>query len=126
MYFWGESPHLQENPLTDEEVAKVAHEVNRAYCLSLGDASQPSWDAAPEWQRASCIAGVRHHRDYPDCTPEQSHEEWMRVKQADGWKWGPRKDVVRKEHPSFLPYAQLLATEKAKDYIFGAVVAQLS
>lgn len=33
-------------------VAHVAHEVNRAYCQSLGDNSQPTWEDAPHWQRA--------------------------------------------------------------------------
>jgi hypothetical protein len=30
-----------------EEIAKVAHEVNRAYCQALGDFSQPKWEDAP-------------------------------------------------------------------------------
>ena len=32
-----------------EQIAQVAHELNKAYCESLGDNSQPSWEDAPEW-----------------------------------------------------------------------------
>jgi len=34
-----------------EDIAKVAHEVNRAYCISIGDNSQQSWECSPEWQK---------------------------------------------------------------------------
>jgi hypothetical protein len=38
--------------------ARAAHEANRAYCGALGDWSQPSWDAAPQWQKDSARNGV--------------------------------------------------------------------
>ena len=45
------------------EIARVAHEINRAYCASLGDTSQPAWEDAPEWQQQSAklnnaLAGI--------------------------------------------------------------------
>ena len=33
-----------ESRLSVGEVARVAHEVNRAYCAALGDASQLQWE----------------------------------------------------------------------------------
>ena len=51
-----------------EDIAKVAHEVNRAYCEALGDTSQLSWEDAPEWQKASARAGVDLHT-YDDVGP---------------------------------------------------------
>jgi len=107
-----------------EKTARICHETNRAYCLSLGDTSQPSWDDAPEWQRTSCINGVKHHRAHPDTTPEQSHEVWMKEKAEAGWKYGKVKNAEAKEHPCFLPYAELSQSDKAKDYIFRAIVRE--
>lgn len=107
------------------EIARVAHEINRAYCASLGDTSQPSWDNAPEWQKASALAGVDMHLANPDATPEDSHESWLAQKTAEGWKYGPAKDAQKKEHPCFLPYAELPPEQKAKDYLFRAVVHAL-
>jgi hypothetical protein len=45
---------------------------------------------------------------------------------GDGWKYGPVKDPEKKEHPCFVPYDRLPTEQKAKDYIFGAVVKSLA
>lgn len=103
-------------------IAQLAHEVNRAYCASLGDTSQTAWADAPEWQKASALAGVDMHIANPDATPEQSHESWLAQKTAEGWAWGEVKDAENKLHPCFLPYAELPAEQKAKDYLFRGVV----
>lgn len=112
--------------LTVEEIAKVAHEVNRAYCLSLGDASQPEWTAAPDWQRTSAIKGVEFHIANPHSKPSDSHESWLSEKRAAGWKYGPVKNAETKEHPCFLPYGELPPEQKAKDYLFLAVAKTLA
>lgn len=108
-----------------DEIARVCHEVSRAYCRSLGDESQVSWEQAPRWQRDSVIAGVEAILATPDLTPEQSHESWLAQKVRDGWVYGPVKDVEAKTHPCCVPYAQLPAEQRAKDYIFGGVVRAL-
>ena len=33
--------------MTVQDIARVAHELNKAYCESMGDHSQPDWDNAP-------------------------------------------------------------------------------
>ena len=101
--------------------ARTAHEVNRAYCASIGDNSQPAWDDAPKWQQDSALAGVDAHMAN-DLTPEQSHESWLEQKRRDGWKQGPMKDAVLKQHPCFCPYSELPQEQRAKDYLFGAVM----
>lgn len=111
--------------MTAEQIARVCHEVNRAYCASLGDASQVAWEAAPDWQKASAVAGVQMILNDPATTPEQSHESWLAQKTADGWTYGPVKDAEKKEHPCFVPYHELPESQRAKDYLFGAVVRAL-
>ena len=105
-------------------IARVAHEINRAYCASLGDTSQPAWEDAPEWQQQSAIAGVEMHLANPDATPEQSHESWLAQKVATGWVYGEVKDAEKKQHPCCVPYDQLPPEQKAKDYLFRAAVHQ--
>jgi hypothetical protein len=111
--------------MSPEQIARVAHEVNRAYCASLGDTSQPVWEDAPDWQQASARAGVAMHLANPDATPEQSHESWLAQKTAEGWTYGEVKDAAKKEHPCFLPYTELPAEQKAKDFLFRGVVHTL-
>lgn len=108
--------------MTPVQIAQVAHEVNRAYCASIGDDSVPAWTDAPDWQVASILAGVNMHLANPDATPEQSHESWLAQKIADGWAYGEAKNVELKQHPCFMPYADLPAAQKSKDYLFRAVV----
>ena len=108
------------------EIAKVCHEINRAYCHAIGDDSQLPWDQSPEWQRQSAIVGVRFSLANPTAPPSASHDSWMAEKQRDGWKYGPVKDLTKKEHPAFLPYDELPAEQKVKDYLFQAVVRSLA
>lgn len=105
---------------TIEACARAAHEANRAYCITLGDLSQPAWDDAPEWQKTSARNGVVGA--LAGHTPEQSHEGWMAEKAATGWRWGPVKDPEKKEHPCFVSYDALPATQRHKDLIFVSVV----
>ena len=106
-------------------IARVAHEVNRAYCASLGDMSQPAWGDAPLWQQDSAIQGVLAILGNPATTPEQSHEGWTAVKVADGWVYGPVKDAEAKTHPCLVSYSELPREQRTKDYLFGAVVRSL-
>lgn len=107
-------------------IAKVCHEVNRAYCASIGDHSQPTWEQAPEWQQKSAITGVRFTISHPDAKPSESHDSWLAEKTADGWKYGAVKDPALKEHPCFVPYEQLPVEQRTKDYLFQAVVRALA
>lgn len=107
-----------------EIIARVCHNVNRAYCAATGDLSQPEWDAAPKWQRESAISGVEAHLHEP-MTPEQSHAAWSAHKLADGWKHGPVKDPVAKEHPCLVPYGELPSEQRVKDYLFAAIVESM-
>lgn len=111
--------------MTLENVAQIAHEINKAYCHSIGDNSQPSWEGAPQWQKDSAIVGVQFHLDNPNAGPSASHESWLKQKEADGWKYGPEKDAEKKEHPCFVPYNQLPTEQQSKDYLFRQVIHSL-
>jgi hypothetical protein len=113
------------NPsLKIEACARAAHEVNRAYCLALGDVSQPPWEEAPEWQRSSARNGVAGA--LAGNTPEQSHEGWLAEKAAAGWKYGPVKDPNKKEHPCFTSYARLPPEQRKKDDLFLSTVRSVA
>ncbi len=107
------------------DIAEIAHQANKAYCEAMGDTSQVDWSNAQEWQRNSAHQGVLAHLANPYMTPEASHEGWLKLKTEEGWKYGEVKDVEKKEHPCFLPYCDLPISQKAKDFIFSAVVKAL-
>jgi hypothetical protein len=117
---------LRPEPATTTiAIARACHEVNRAYCQAIGDNSQVPWDDAPEWQKESAVLGVELHANNHNAGPQSSHASWMQQKVADGWKYGPIKDVDKKEHPCMVPFSDLPKEQQAKDYIFSAVVLSM-
>lgn len=102
--------------------ARVAHEVNRAYCESTGDTSQTSWRKAPKWQRESAVKGVQFLIRNRDATPAAMHQEWVNNKAADGWRFGEKKDAEAKTHPCMVAYEQLPQVQRVKDALFQAAV----
>lgn len=109
-----------------EEIARIAHEVNRAYCRALGDNSQLEWESAPQWQRDSALLGVKLHIENPDAGPQATHESWLAQKKADGWTYGYEKNPELKRHPCMVPFEILPREQQAKDYIFCGVVHALA
>lgn len=107
------------------DIARVCHEVNRAYCEALGDSSQPKYEDAPQWQRDSAMMGVTLHLNNPDSGPQASHESWMAQKVAEGWVYGPEKNPELKQHHCMVPFDQLPREQQAKDFLFRGVVHAL-
>ncbi|HCG0442340.1 TPA: acetyltransferase, partial [Pseudomonas aeruginosa] len=106
-------------------IATIAHAINSAYCLAIGDKVAPPFAECPEDMQRGILAGVQLHLDNPDTTPEQSHESWLADKLANGWVHGEVKDFEAKTHPCCVPYAELPESQKVKDYLFRAVVHAL-
>jgi hypothetical protein len=106
-------------------IARVTHELNRAFCHYLGDLSQLPWEEAPEWQRNSAIAGVLFHVDNPDAGDSASHDEWSRVKREDGWVYGEVKDPEAKTHPCLVAFEDLPPEQQMKDTLFRSTVHHL-
>ena len=107
-------------------IAMVCHEANRAYCRSIGDFSQPTWDGAPDWQKDSAITGALARLNDPSLSSEDIHQKWVEYKAADGWGYGEVKDAEKKTHPCMVPYDQLPSDQKRKDALFNGIVEALS
>lgn len=105
-------------------IARICHEVNKAFCHSIGDDSQPTWDEAPQWQKDSAMSGVLGIISGEIQTPSDSHKSWLKQKEDDGWIYGAIKnpDAKPPTHPCMVPYGELPATQQTKDYLFFAVV----
>ena len=113
--------------VSPEQIARVCHEANAAFCRTIGGYSQSEWAYAPEWQRQSAIAGVGFHlghhaarRSAPP--PSASHDSWLKQKAAEGWTYGPVEDPEKKEHPCMVTFDQLPPEQQLKDFLFSAVV----
>jgi hypothetical protein len=107
-----------EGNQTIESIARACHSANGSYSDMIGDGMQQPWAAVAD----SVMSGVKFRLANPLSTPADSHANWMIDKHVAGWTYGPVKDAEKKEHPCFVPYAELPASQRAKDHIFVAVV----
>lgn len=108
-----------------ESIAAICHEANRRYCKEIGDDSQKSWEECAWWQKQSATAGVIFVMQNPDKPPSAAHENWLKQKIAEGWKYGEEKDEEAKTHPAVLPYDQLPRHQQIKDELFKSVALTL-
>lgn len=111
--------------ITRAVIAKICHEANRVLCGANGDWSQPSWEAAPQWQTASALSGVDHHATNPNAPASASHDAWLAHKVNEGWVYGPEKSPELRQHPCMVPYEQLPPEQQAKDHLFKAICKAL-
>lgn len=105
-----------------EYIAKICHQANKAYCESIGDFSQHSWEAAPFEIKASAVDGVEYRLANPKATPKDMHDNWLATKKEQGWVYGEKKNEELKQHPCMVPYADLPEAQKLKDELFSEIV----
>lgn len=54
-------------------------------------------------------------RELVELLAKNTHDVWARQRIADGWRFGPKRDDAKKEHPGLVPYEQLSEAEKEYD-----------
>ena len=112
--------------ITINDLAKICHEANRAYCEMLGDFSNKTWEETAENIRNSTISGVRKVVSGEITNPKDSHNYWLQFKiDEGGWKYGPIKDLENKIHPCFVTYDLLPEEQRVKDEIFFALCTRM-
>ena len=52
-----------------------------------------------------------------DFLAKNTHDNWAKERMKMGWKFGPKRDDRRKEHPCLVPYKELPEPEKEHDRI---------
>jgi hypothetical protein len=110
---------------TDEEVARVVHEANRALQDIDGDESpSPPWASEDPAVRALTVHGVALARS--GLPAGALHEAWCAGKRAQGWTYGAVKSSTAKTHPCLIPYAELPGHQQAKDRVLHAIVTALT
>lgn len=111
--------------MTIKEIAKVVHNLQSAFCASIGDNTVPTWDNAPDWMKDTTVDGVYALLNEPNAGPGFSHENWMQRKIEEGWIFGDVKDAAKKTHPSLVPFAELPWADQYKDILFVQTVREL-
>ena len=66
--------------------------------------------------------GVKKVIDNPELTAPAIQAEWLKEKIDAGWKLGPVKDAVKKEHPCIMSFYELPVEIRVKDYLFAGII----
>jgi hypothetical protein len=116
---------MKNGKYTEEEIARVCHEANRALQYIQNDPcpSQP-WDAVTDFRREATIQGVREV--LMGLSPRQLHGKWCEAYWENDWVYGPVKDSVKRTHPCLVEFDELPEAQKDKDRLFQLVVVALT
>lgn len=96
----------------EEFIVRVRHIGWVGYQMGAGQAFN---ERLNKDQFKSLINGVTFALEHPAISAEENHDNWMRMKLNQGWKYGLVKDFEKKEHPDMVPYGELPEIERKKD-----------
>lgn len=105
-----------------EFITEIRHACWVSYQIAAG---QPYNVEMNNDQRVSLRDGVQYMIDNPDITSEQSHNNWMKMKTLQDWRWGPVKDFDERTHPNLVSFDNLPDVEKLKD-VAGMAAQQMA
>jgi hypothetical protein len=109
-----------------ESIAQIAHEVNRGYSVAMGDDSYPSWVESTPDQQLIVTTAVTFYIENPEAEVASFHEAWLEKMTEEGWVFGEELSEEGKTHPLIVPFDALPEDQKAKYFMFRAVVQAVS
>ena len=98
--------------MNDDLLAEIMHLGWVGFQIAAG---QPYNEIPSEDQLKSLHDAIKNREGKTKLSPEEEHDNWMRFKLADGWKYGKVKDETAKTHPDILPFEELPEIEQRKD-----------
>jgi hypothetical protein len=71
----------------------------------------------PEPSDTSKITLSNELNELVEFLAKNTHENWSKERINQGWRWGPERNDIKKEHPCLIPYEKLPESEKEHDRI---------
>ena len=103
-----------------ERRAKFAYEAARIEnAMAKRPINPEPWEQRDKKFRENMIMAVSRQCGKNRMTsPKKLHNDWMRAYKEMGWKYGKKRDVVKKTHPDMVPFNKLGRKEQEKDWVF--------
>jgi len=109
-----------------EQACAIAYEAYRAYSrFVLREENIPAWEYAPQAERDR-LRVVVIETATRWWQPRDIHAAWLITHTNQGWRYGPEKDPLQKEHPSIRPWDELTPAQQHQDILFHAIVGSLT
>jgi len=107
-------------------ISKLAHNAMADNCLQNYNINVPLWDDLPEDNRIAAFNLTAYTYDHPDITDKELHDEWVKTKLNDGWKYGIKLDNDKKENPNIVEYENIPLHFRISSNIFRNVILSSS
>ena len=63
----------------------------------------------------SGVTLTKEIEELTEALAKNAHDNWARLRLADGWRYGPERNDARKEHQCLVAYEELPDSEKEYD-----------
>ncbi len=107
-----------------EVITKAIYEATRLEAKWSGRRIVPEkWKRRDEKFKRQLIDVIEKYLSYKRLpTPKQAHNSWMKAYRKMGWKYGKKRDIIKKTHPDMVEFEKLPKDERDKDAVFLAFV----
>lgn len=107
--------------LSLQDVARLASAINTEFCDLMSDPVPLTFDELPPNAQHNMTTAVYRVVTGQIKTAEESHEQWVKSRKAEGWTYGKKKSNTDRTHPNLCPYLELPTAQQFKDELFMAV-----
>lgn len=104
------------------KIAKACHNVHNVFCANNGMKVIP-WDEKATEHHAVVINSIERILSGEVESPEDAHENFVRLKEDFGWEYGPEYSTKNKTNPRLCDWEELPQVERMKEELFFAVVS---
>lgn len=103
-----------------ERRAKFAYEAARIEnAMAKRPINPEPWEERDIKFRQNMIMAVSRQCSKSRMTsPKKLHDDWVRAYKEMGWKYGKKRDVLKRTHPDMVPFEKLGRKEQEKDWVF--------
>ena len=103
-----------------EKIAEIIYEATRLEAMWSDRSIVPEkWNKRDDGFRKQFVNTIGQYLKQEKLpTPKEAHDSWIIAYEKMGWKYGKKRDVVKKTHPDLIPFEQLPKDEKDEDAIF--------
>ena len=101
-----------------EQIAKTAHSIHRAYCLQMGIPTQPKWEDVENEHKDVVRHSIRHIIKGNINNVEESHDNFIKFKHEQGWRFGEVYSIENKLNPRMVCFSRLTLEQRIKEALF--------
>ena len=104
------------------QIAKACHNVHNVLCENNGLQVTPWEDKSPEHQ-AIVIDSLERILSGEFTSPEESHDNFVHMKEEFGWEYGDEYSTRKKTNPRLCDWSELEDIDRLKEEFFFAVAS---